>query len=112
MKLRAGTSAALLVLLAACASPPREETPAPPPNELPMPADPAGRVPARSPKQIVAGIVELMGPERVIFGSDWPHIEGMPAPLDYVSDLAGFDAKTVRMILRDNTLELNSPRPA
>ena len=24
-------------------------------------------------------IVELMGADRVIFGSDWPHIEGMPA---------------------------------
>ena len=28
-------------------------------------------------------IVELMGADRVIFGSDWPHIEGMPQPLDY-----------------------------
>ena len=25
-------------------------------------------------------IVELMGADRVIFGSDWPHIEGMPEP--------------------------------
>jgi len=57
-------------------------------------------------------IVSLMGPERVIFGSDWPHIEGMPAPLDYVADLARFDAKTQRLILRDNTRELNTPRPA
>ena len=29
-------------------------------------------------------IAELMGADRVIFGSDWPHIEGMPEPLDYV----------------------------
>ena len=27
-------------------------------------------------------IVDLMGADRVIFGSDWPHIEGMPQPLD------------------------------
>ena len=27
------------------------------------------------------------GPGRVVFGSDWPHIEGMPAPLDYVMEL-------------------------
>ena len=26
----------------------------------------------------------LMGADRVVFGSDWPHIEGMPQPLDYV----------------------------
>ena len=25
-------------------------------------------------------VVECMGADRVIFGSDWPHIEGMPAP--------------------------------
>ena len=29
-------------------------------------------------------IIELMGADHVIFGSDWPHIEGMPTPLDYL----------------------------
>lgn len=57
-------------------------------------------------------VVELMGAERVIFGSDWPHIEGMPSPLDYVSELASFDAATRRRILRDNARELNELRPA
>ncbi len=28
----------------------------------------------------VLEIVDLMGADRVIFGSDWPHIEGMPQP--------------------------------
>ena len=32
-------------------------------------------------------IVDLMGANRVIFGSDWPHIEGMPQPLDYAMEL-------------------------
>ena len=54
----------------------------------------------------------LMGSERVIFGSDWPHIEGMPQPLDYVHELSGFDAAKQRRILRENALELNEPRPA
>ena len=36
-------------------------------------------------------VAELMGTDRVIFGSDWPHIEGMPQPLDYVGDLVKFD---------------------
>ena len=35
-----------------------------------------------------------MGADRVIFGSDWPHIEGMPEPLDYLRDVAHFDAAT------------------
>jgi predicted TIM-barrel fold metal-dependent hydrolase len=57
-------------------------------------------------------VVRLMGADRVIFGSDWPHIEGMPEPLDYLLDVGHFDAATKRKILRDNGLELNALRPA
>ncbi len=57
-------------------------------------------------------VAERMGPERVIFGSDWPHIEGMPQPLDYLSELVRFDAPTRRKILRENGSELNQLRPA
>jgi predicted TIM-barrel fold metal-dependent hydrolase len=57
-------------------------------------------------------VVELMGAERVIFGSDWPHIEGMPLPLDYAKELVGFDGAVQRRILRDNGRELNELRPA
>ena len=53
-----------------------------------------------------------MGADRVIFGSDWPHIEGMPEPLDYLRDVAHFDPVTKRKILRDNSVELNTLRPA
>jgi predicted TIM-barrel fold metal-dependent hydrolase len=48
-----------------------------------------------------------MGPQRVIFGSDWPHIEGMPQPLDYVQELARFDDATRRSILLENARGLN-----
>ena len=57
-------------------------------------------------------VVELVGPERVIFGSDWPHIEGMPRPLDYLVELKGFPADVQRRILHDNVRELNTPKPA
>ncbi len=57
-------------------------------------------------------IEAAMGPERVIFGSDWPHIEGMPQPLDYVDELSKFDAGTKRQILRENTRALTALRPA
>jgi len=57
-------------------------------------------------------IEAAMGAERVIFGSDWPHIEGMPQPLDYVAELAKFAAATKRRILRENVRELNTLRPA
>ena len=57
-------------------------------------------------------VVELMGADRVIFGSDWPHIEGMPEPLHYLSELDDFAADERRRILLDNVAELNTPRPA
>ncbi len=57
-------------------------------------------------------VVDLMGADRVIFGSDWPHIEGMPRPLDYVTELKDFDDATRQAILRDNARELNERRPA
>jgi predicted TIM-barrel fold metal-dependent hydrolase len=60
----------------------------------------------------VVEITAAMGPERVIFGSDWPHIEGMPQPLDYLAELATFDPTTKRRILRENVRALNELRPA
>jgi predicted TIM-barrel fold metal-dependent hydrolase len=56
-------------------------------------------------------VVELMGDDRVIFGSDWPHIEGMPAPLDYVPELKNLDEASRRRVLYDNAAELNVLRP-
>ncbi len=53
-------------------------------------------------------IVELMGADRVIFGSDWPHIEGMPQPLDYLVELKEFDKAAQKRILLENVTELNS----
>jgi predicted TIM-barrel fold metal-dependent hydrolase len=58
----------------------------------------------------VGEVVDLMGDDRVIFGSDWPHIEALPEPADYLSELRKFDAPTVRKIMRDNTLALTEPR--
>jgi predicted TIM-barrel fold metal-dependent hydrolase len=60
----------------------------------------------------VAQVAELVGVDRVIFGSDWPHIEGMPEPLDYVQELKTFTDADRRRILLDNVVELNTPRPA
>ena len=53
-----------------------------------------------------------MGTDRVIFESDWPHIEGMPEPLDYVAELSKFDDAKKQLILRDNSRSLNERRPA
>ena len=50
-----------------------------------------------------------MGADRVIFGSDWPHIEGMPRPLDYVAEVKELADADQRRVLRDNTWELTRP---
>ena len=57
-------------------------------------------------------VAEYMGTDRVIFGSDWPHIEGMIKPLDYLSDLSGFTDADRQLILRDNARFLNTPQAA
>jgi hypothetical protein len=56
-------------------------------------------------------VAHYMGTDHVIFGSDWPHIEGMPQPLDYLVELGGFNAGEKQQILRDNARFLNTPRP-
>lgn len=56
-------------------------------------------------------VIEQMGADRVLFGSDWPHIEGMPMPLDYLVELKGLDPADKRRVLYDNAVELTDLRP-
>jgi predicted TIM-barrel fold metal-dependent hydrolase len=56
-------------------------------------------------------IVDLMGDDRVIFGSDWPHIEGLPEPTDWVTELQKLEPVSVRKIMGANVSELNERRP-
>ncbi len=56
-------------------------------------------------------VARIMGTDRVLFGSDWPHIEGMPDPLNYLPELKAFSDEDQRRILLDNVSELNTPRP-
>jgi predicted TIM-barrel fold metal-dependent hydrolase len=57
-------------------------------------------------------VVELISADRVIFGSDWPHAEGLVEPLDYSADLQGFKPEVQQKILRDNTVALTALAPA
>ena len=59
----------------------------------------------------VEEIVDLMGDDRVIFGSDWPHVEGLPEPTDWVTELQKLPASSVPKIMGANTSELNERRP-
>ncbi len=58
------------------------------------------------PEEDVPGLVDQIGADRVLFGSDWPHAEGTPQPVDYMTHLNKLDAASVRRIMRDNALEL------
>jgi predicted TIM-barrel fold metal-dependent hydrolase len=52
-----------------------------------------------------------IGAERVLFGSDFPHAEGLAVPTDFIHDLKGYDESEIRLVMRENVLELARPRP-
>lgn len=57
----------------------------------------------------ISGLAGLIGADRVLMGSDYPHAEGIAEPAAYVEDLAGFPADDVQRIMRDNALALSLP---
>lgn len=58
------------------------------------------------PEEDVVGLTRHIGVDRVLLGSDWPHAEGTPEPLDYLKCLDGLEPASVKRIARDNALEL------
>jgi predicted TIM-barrel fold metal-dependent hydrolase len=58
------------------------------------------------PEEDVIGLTEMIGVDRVLFGSDWPHPEGNITPADYVDCIQKLDSADVKKIMRDNALEL------
>jgi hypothetical protein len=57
-------------------------------------------------------LIEHMGADRVIYGSDWPHMEGMEHPRDILEELDGVSLADQEKILHRNTAALNERRPA
>jgi len=51
-------------------------------------------------------VIELMGADRVCFGSDFPHPEGLADPLSFVDQLADLDQASVERIMSANMFEL------
>ena len=54
----------------------------------------------------VADLVRYLPIENVIYGSDWPHPEGLADPEDYVFDLQAFTPAEQKLIMRDNLRKL------
>jgi predicted TIM-barrel fold metal-dependent hydrolase len=57
-------------------------------------------------------LADLIGVERILFGSDWPHGEGMPLPLDFEKELSSFGEAELRRIMRENVVELLGSAPS
>jgi predicted TIM-barrel fold metal-dependent hydrolase len=54
----------------------------------------------------VAGLIDLIGADRVCFGSDYPHAEGLAEPLDWVHEIDDLPADDRRRIMSSNMFEL------
>jgi predicted TIM-barrel fold metal-dependent hydrolase len=60
----------------------------------------------------IADVVGHMGADNVIFGSDWPHMEGMQHPREIFDELDDIPLPDQQKILRDNTVGLNQRQRA
>ena len=60
----------------------------------------------------VREIGDLLGSDRLLMGSDWPHAEGIAEPADYLHNLDGFSPDEIRLVMRENAMALSERRPA
>ena len=47
----------------------------------------------------------------MLFGSDFPHGEGLADPVEFVKDLDGFSKPDIRLVMRENGMKLIQPQP-
>jgi len=57
-------------------------------------------------------VIGLVGADHVLFGSDWPHVEGLPEPLDYLDEVGGLPEDQRTLLLGANARTLSELRPA
>jgi predicted TIM-barrel fold metal-dependent hydrolase len=54
----------------------------------------------------IKGLVDLLGADHILFGSDFPHPEGLADPISYVDELEGLPDEDVRKIMGGNLARL------
>jgi predicted TIM-barrel fold metal-dependent hydrolase len=61
----------------------------------------------------LASLLRLVGPDHILMGSDYPHVEGLADPASYIKDLQNFDytPEQCQTVMRDNGLFLATRRP-
>ena len=60
----------------------------------------------------IAEVATHMGADRVLFGSDWPHMEGLEHPRDIFDEIDDVTLAQQKLILHDNAAALNQRQPA
>jgi len=51
-------------------------------------------------------LIALLGADHVIFGSDFPHVEGLADPVSWADELHGIDEETLRKVMGGNMMGL------
>jgi predicted TIM-barrel fold metal-dependent hydrolase len=50
----------------------------------------------------VVGLCDVLGADRVLAGSDYPHPEGLAEPWEFAEELEGLSEKDQRLVMREN----------
>ena len=58
------------------------------------------------PEDDVLNLIDTLGPNHVLFGSDYPHPEGLRQPADFIQHLTACDPATTQLVLHTNTAQL------
>jgi predicted TIM-barrel fold metal-dependent hydrolase len=58
------------------------------------------------------GLIKLMGADRVVFGSDYPHAEGMSDPISYVDELEGLPHDDIAKVMGGNLAQVMKVKAA
>jgi predicted TIM-barrel fold metal-dependent hydrolase len=53
----------------------------------------------------IKALSAAIGFDKILFGSDWPHGEGLANPVDFAHDLLGFSEPDVRKVMRGNVVD-------
>jgi predicted TIM-barrel fold metal-dependent hydrolase len=63
-------------------------------------------------EESLEGLIGLIGADRVCFGSDYPHAEGLEEPLSWIDEMPPLEPSAVQRIVSANMYELLSLQPA
>jgi predicted TIM-barrel fold metal-dependent hydrolase len=60
----------------------------------------------------LGALSKLVGVDKILFGSDWPHGEGLAEPVQFTKELTDFGPADVRKIMRENVRVLLGDAPS